>query len=284
VPVLVLKVDIDTRRGMRVGLPALMEILAGRSVHASFFVSFGPDRSGLAVLQLVRPRFLLKMIRTNAPGMYGLKSALYGTILPAPLIGAGFPEAVRQLAEGGHEIACHAWDHRLWQDWLHLMSARHIARWFVKMVEAYRGITGEKPAGFGAPGWLMNFKALKTVSDFDFNYLSCTRAEEPFIFQENGMVEIPSNLPCIEETGVDGVLEKLKSRADSSVIQVLPVHAEVEGGLYRKQFAHILDVALSLGYTIKKMVDAVRDIDRSALSTRPLKLGMIPGRAFKCSI
>lgn len=98
------------------------------------------------------------------------------------------------------------------------------------------------------------------------------------------MVEIPSNLPCIEETGVDGVLEKLKSRADSSVIQVLPVHAEVEGGLYRKQFAHILDVALSLGYTIKKMVDAVRDIDRSALSTRPLKLGMIPGRAFKCSI
>mgnify|MGYP000878157070 CR=1 FL=1 len=37
-------------------------------------------------------------------------------------------------------------------------------------------------------------------------------------------------------------------------------------------------------FQVFQMVDAVRDIDRSALSTRPLKLGMIPGRAFKCSI
>ena len=282
--VLVLKVDIDTLRGMREGLPSIVALLDKRSLEGSFFVSFGPDRSGLALLQLLRPRFLLKMIRTNAPGMYGLKTALYGTILPAPLIGAGFPEAVRQLTAGGHETACHAWDHRLWQDWLHRMSTDSIALWFEKMVGAYRSITGKNPSGFGAPGWRMDVRALKAAARYDFSYLSCTRAEEPFVFQENGMIEIPSNLPCIEEVGVEGVIQKLTTRAESGVIQVLPVHAEVEGGLYRKQFEQVLDLAQSLGYTIKKLIDAVRDIDTDKLKTRSLKLGMIPGRAFKCSI
>ena len=282
--VLVLKVDIDTLRGMREGLPSIAASLDRRSLKGSFFVSFGPDRSGLAVLQLLRPRFLLKMIRTNAPGMYGLKTALYGTLLPAPLIGAGCPEAVRQLNGSGHETACHAWDHRLWQDWLHLMSRDSIAGWFEKMVDAYRSTTGKKPSGFGAPGWRMDVRTLEAAAQYDFTYLSCTRAEEPFRFEENGMIEVPSNLPCIEEVGVAGVIEKLKMRADSTVIQVLPVHAEVEGGMYREQFEHILDVVQSLGYTVKRMIDAVRDMDTDKLTTRPLKSGMIPGRAFKCSV
>ena len=70
-PDLALKVDVDTFRGMKEGVPAIAEILTGYGLKASFFISFGPDRSGLAVLQLLRPSFLKKMIRTNAPGLYG---------------------------------------------------------------------------------------------------------------------------------------------------------------------------------------------------------------------
>ena len=49
---LVLKIDVDTRLGMQRGVPRLLSLLAAERVRASFFLSMGPDASGLAVFQL----------------------------------------------------------------------------------------------------------------------------------------------------------------------------------------------------------------------------------------
>ena len=281
---LAIKVDIDTFRGMQEGVPRILKALDAHATPASFFVSFGPDRSGLAVLQLLRPKFLKKMIRTNAPSMYGLKTALYGTLLPAPLIGMGFPDTVREIAACGHEVACHAWDHRLWQDWLPLISQKAIGNWFEKMVAAFVSITGRRPAGFGAPGWRMDRRALEAASRHGFTYLSCSRAQQPFVYEENALLEIPSNLPCIEEVGITGVLTALEKNAGSPVVQVLPVHAEVEGGSYAEAFGQILVRARSCGYTFKKCIDAAGAIDLATTECRGLRQGMIPGRAFACTV
>ena len=281
---LALKVDVDTFRGMKEGVPALAAILQEFNLKASFFISYGPDRSGLAVLQLLRPSFLRKMIRTNAPGLYGWKTALYGTLLPAPMIGIAFPEVIKGLKNAGHEIACHAWDHRIWQDWLFLMSRSSIEAWFQKMVDAHKEVTGFNPKAFGAPSWMMDPRSLKVVPAYNLSYLSCTRASEPFVFAENSMLEVPSNLPCIEEVGVQGVMTSIKARAGSPVPQVLPVHAEVEGMVYQRQFRDMLESALSLGFTIRPLQDIASDLEKDKLPVRPLTMGLIPGRAFKCAV
>ena len=283
-PVLALKVDVDTYQGMKDGLPRVVQVLEEYGLSGSFFISFGPDRSGLAILQMVRPRFLTKMIRTNAPGMYGLKTALYGTLLRAPMIGRNFPEAVRSLAEKGHEVACHAWDHRLWQDWLPVMKKKSIVSWFDKMVGEYEDILGRAPKAFGAPGWRMDVRALEIAGVYGFSYFSCSRAQQPFIYAENEMLEIPSNLPCIEEVGVDGVMDTLQRNAQSPYPQVLPVHAEVEGSVYEQAFVRILEKALSLDYVVKSLVDIASHMDPASLPERRLRQGFVQGRAFKCSV
>ncbi len=279
-----LKIDVDTYRGMREGVPALARILDGYGLKGSFFISFGPDRSGLAVLQLLRPAFLKKMLRTNAPGLYGWKTALYGTLLPAPLIGAAVPGAVRSLAAAGHEVACHAWDHRLWQDWLFLMSRRSVERWFERLFSAYERIIGSRPCTFGAPGWLMDRRSLEIVSRYKLDYLSCTRAPAPFIFAENSMLEIPSNMPCIEEAGFEGVMRAIKVGAAGPGPRVLPVHAEVEGILYQKQFREMLDLALSSGCRICPVCEIAETLDRRSLPARRLTMGLLPGRGCKCAV
>src|SRR5689334_8756369 len=82
------RIDVDTFRGAQQGVPAMLEDLARAGVRASFFFSLGPDRSGRAVARFVTRRgFLGKMLRTRAGRMYGWKTALYGTLLPAPMIG-----------------------------------------------------------------------------------------------------------------------------------------------------------------------------------------------------
>jgi hypothetical protein len=283
-PDLALKVDVDTFRGMKEGVPAIAEILAEYGLKASFFISFGPDRSGLAVLQLLRPSFLKKMIRTNAPGLYGWKTALYGTLLRAPMIGIDSPEITQGLIKAGHEVACHAWDHRLWQDWLFLMSRNSIEAWFAKMVGAYVQITGTQPKAFGAPSWMMDKRSLGVVATYNLSYLSCTRATAPFVFAENSMIEVPSNMPCIEEVGADGVMAAIKDRSESHVPQVLPVHAEVEGMMFQGQFKEMLKLAISLGYRICPVEEIASGLEKDKLPVRPLTMGLIPGRAFKCAV
>jgi len=90
--ILGLKVDVDTYVGMKKGVPRLLRTLKDFGVKATFFLSFGPDSSGRAVVQLVKnPLFLKKMLRTGAGRLYGWKTALYGTVLPSPMTALSFP-------------------------------------------------------------------------------------------------------------------------------------------------------------------------------------------------
>ena len=80
---LAVKVDVDTWLGAREGIPRLMEIFAARKIKASFYLSLGPDNSGRAVRRIfTRPGFLGKMIRTRAPGTYGLRTMFMGNAAP----------------------------------------------------------------------------------------------------------------------------------------------------------------------------------------------------------
>src|SRR6516164_3285676 len=79
-----LKVDVDTHQGLAEGLPRLRRVLERERATASFYVAMGPDNSGRAILRVFHNRgFLKKMLRTKAVSMYGLRTILSGTILPA---------------------------------------------------------------------------------------------------------------------------------------------------------------------------------------------------------
>ena len=111
-----LKIDVCTREGMRRGVPALLAALRRARVGASFFLAFGPDCSGRAIVRLLDPQFRRKMARSGAVSLYGWRTLLSGTLLPARAIANGFPDLVRAIAGDGHEVAIHGWNHRRWQD------------------------------------------------------------------------------------------------------------------------------------------------------------------------
>ncbi|PKP95952.1 MAG: hypothetical protein CVT74_18425, partial [Alphaproteobacteria bacterium HGW-Alphaproteobacteria-13] len=56
---------------------------------------------------------------------------------------------------------------------------------------------------FGAPSWRVDDRVLEILGRYRFEYLSCTRAAEPFVYDTLGIPEIPSDLPCFEEAGIE---------------------------------------------------------------------------------
>src|SRR5262249_36765211 len=117
------RIDVHTRRGLDEGVPRLLELFRRFSIRASFFVTMGPDNSGRAIRRALRPSFLAKMWRTNPLKLYGLRTLLSGTLVPARLVGAAAPPILRQIAAEGHEVAPHGWHHVGWQDRIHRLDS-----------------------------------------------------------------------------------------------------------------------------------------------------------------
>ena len=96
-----LKIDVDTDRGTLEGVPRLVSLFERLNVRATFLFSLGPDHTGRAIRRLFRPGFLSKVSRTSVLEHYGLRTLLYGTLLPGPDIGRR--AGAQQRAPG------HAW-------------------------------------------------------------------------------------------------------------------------------------------------------------------------------
>ena len=280
-----LKIDVDTYEGMKRGVPCLLHTLKEFRLPATFFLSIGPDNSGRAIMQLIKnPLFLKKMMRTNAVGLYGWKTAFYGTLLPAPMIALSFPDLVRQIIADGHEVQFHAWDHRCWQDELDTKSEKWIRNWFVQGTAGFEKLTGFRPTAFGAPSWLINDRVLTIVKEYKFDYISCTRAKSPFIQEIADLVEISSDLPCFEELAARNGVSILTDLLRDKGSHILPVHAEVEGGIFNARFRELLKNVFDLGITVLPLRDIKKKLVLKDLPVRKYKLELLPGRHSACAV
>ena len=157
---LAIKIDVDTYRGTRDGVPALARLLKKRGVPATFLFSLGPDNTGRALRRIFRKGFLKKCLRSNVAGNYGIKTLLYGTLLPAPKIARLCSEQMAAVAGDGFECGIHCWDHFKWQDYLPTMRDTEVEAEFSNALAEFEKVFGAEAKCCGAPGWQISPAAL----------------------------------------------------------------------------------------------------------------------------
>jgi peptidoglycan/xylan/chitin deacetylase (PgdA/CDA1 family) len=285
-----LKVDCDTYVGTREGVPRLVEILARRGIRATFFFTFGPDRSGVAARRIfTRPGFLKKMLRSRAVSLYGVRTALYGTLLPSPMIGERCSAVMRAAADAGHETGVHAWDHVGWHDGLDRMSPEAIREETERAHGAYERTFGHPAPAAAAAGWTVNDRSLEIEGERGLLYASNTRGGAPFFprvsGRPGGTLEIPSTLPTLDETLAWPQLptdedQRRFFRELAAGTQVHTVHAEVEGRSKAPLFQAILDDWLAAGARFPTLSELAREVleRREEVPVRPVVRAAFPGR------
>jgi undecaprenyl phosphate-alpha-L-ara4FN deformylase len=281
-----LRIDVDTFRGTRLGVPNLCQLLARHGFQATFFFSVGPDNMGRHLWRLLRPAFLWKMLRTRAASLYGWDILLRGTFGPGPIIGKKLSHIIRAAADEGHEIGLHAWDHYAWQAHIDTMDAEAIHDALGRGVELLTEVLGRHPVCSAVPGWKCNDLVLREKAKFAFRYNSDCRGDDIFRpvagGKELSQPQIPVTLPTYDEVigrhGVsdDDYNEYMIARLDPGRLNVLTIHAEVEGIACREMFVRFVEDVLSKGHSfvpLGTLVDESSRIGRAVITPRA-----VPGR------
>ncbi|WP_455599406.1 polysaccharide deacetylase family protein [Cloacibacillus sp.] len=287
---LAIKVDVDTLRGYLEGVPRMLALFKRQGIRASIFFSFGPDNSGKAIRRIFRPGFISKMMRTKAPSTYGLKTLMYGTLLPAPLIVPSDPSIVRRAYDGGHEVGVHAWDHVYVQDCLERISKEEYLSLYRKAEALYKDICGRAPTEIAAPGWQLSHAVLEAEQELGLAYASDVRGYSPFmpVFEgvEYGVPQIPTTLPTMDEIyGLPGINDVTIPKAWLDGMDkewnVLTVHAEMEGISKLTVFENFLNMAKALGTEFRTLGEYARE---ASLPRGEIVMGTLTGRAGTLAI
>lgn len=286
---LALKIDVDTLRGTREGVPRLVELLRRHQAGATFLFSLGPDHTGRAIKRVFRRGFLGKVQRTSVVEHYGIKTLLYGTVLPGPDIGKSAAAEMRAVRDAGFECGIHCWDHVRWQDGVAVADESWARAEMQKAVTRYTEIFGVAPRTHGAAGWQMNAGAYRLESQFGFAYASDARGSGPFVPVVEGreipVPQLPTTLPTLDELiGIDSctaanVHEALLAHTEPRRDHVFTLHAELEGAKLLPVFERLLEGWRGQGYELVATAGYFATLDPMRLPRYTVTMGEVPGRS-----
>ncbi len=288
---LALKIDVDTYRGTRDGVPRLLKLLARHRAQATFLFSLGPDHTGRAIRRVFRPGFVRKVSRTSVVSHYGIATLLYGTLLPGPDIGRRCAEDMRAVRREGFEVGIHSYDHVEWQDRVRHAGAAWTQREMQRACDRFQEVFGEPAQIHGAAGWQMNLYAYRLTQRLGFRYCSDTRGTRPFVPIYNAEIiacpQLPTTLPTLDELiGLDGITVGNVSRHLLDLTlnppptgHVYTLHAELEGNKLSAAFEELLAGWRAQGYSLVTLREYAEGLDVSRLPRHVVAEGAIPGRS-----
>ncbi len=288
-----LKIDVDTDRGTAEGVPRLASLLERLDVRATFLFSLGPDQTGRAIKRAFRRGFLGKVRRTSVVKHYGVRTLLYGTLLPGPHIGRRRAALMRAIAGQGFEVGVHTYNHVRWQDGVARADSAWTRRELQLAHDQFTQIFGRAPLVHGAAGWQVNEFVPQLEQEFGFQYASDARGVGPFMPLVQGIEvpvpQLPTTLPTLDELvgredldgvePVDHLLALTRTTHSDRGDHVYTLHAELEGGLFSKSFERLLRGWQAEEIGLTDMASYAASLDRAQLPRCPLVAGTVPGRS-----
>ncbi len=288
---LALKVDVDTERGTRLGVPALAALFRELEIPACFLYSVGPDNTGKAIRRVFRPGFFQKVSRTSVVKLYGVRTLLNGTLLPAPHIGRRHQELLRKVAAQGFETGIHCYDHFNWQDYVRTMSLEKVRAEFTRARTEFQRIFGFHAQTAGAAGWQVSAASKQAYDEARLLYASDTRGAFPFFPRMNGVVfktlEIPSTLPTFDELigrpefPEEKIVGHYLDLLSDERLNVFTLHAEIEGMGKIELFRTLLKSCRARGVEFVRLDETARNLlhNREAIPVCDLVMAEVDGRS-----
>ena len=261
-------------------MPRLASLLRKHRLAATFYFSVGPDHTGRALRRVFRKGFARKVARTSVLKHYGLKTLMYGVLLPGPDIGRAAGTTCAESTTRDSRSACTPTITCAGR----IMSPRRMppgrARNSSAAWRAFERVFGFPPQSHAAAGWQINQHGLELEREYGLQVCEryARRSAVPIRFCREVRVRArscrrrcPRSMSSWDATGstrpniADAVFRL--SAAPARALQVFTLHAELEGMRLHEAFESLLVKWRAAGAAIACMADVRALALRRALPT-----------------
>lgn len=294
-PKLALKVNVDTYRGSREGIPRLLALFEKYQANATFFLNLGPDETAYGRAKHLPPRltagFWNKTGHLSLPTHYGWLSFLRGRVLSSPIIGKKCQAIFQGLRVAGFEVGVQGWSSARWQTDIATADNAWTEKEMAKAIERFTRIFGLAPEVHGAAGWKMNRHALRLTQQGGFHYASDCRGQHPFFPVWQGepvhCLQLPTTLPTLdelmftqhldEERVAGYLLNQSQEIPAHGFGHVFTLHADLEGMKRLPQLEILLAGWKQQGYELVSLSQLAHGLDISQIPFHNVSMNEYPG-------
>jgi peptidoglycan/xylan/chitin deacetylase (PgdA/CDA1 family) len=164
----VIRIDLESDKGIREGVPRLLDLMKKYHIKGSFYLTMGGESS---IIEIIRYRKKMRNSAERTIKLWSLKEKLRMVLFPKDFVKSNL-NVLKRVIKEGHELGIHGWKHRAWTRGDDKINyEKHIKR----AIQRYKEIFGILPKSFSAPGFNTNSRILKVleknhikfISDFD---------------------------------------------------------------------------------------------------------------------
>jgi undecaprenyl phosphate-alpha-L-ara4FN deformylase len=285
-----LRCDVDFGVGLARGVPYLLDVLERHKMHATFYVTMGPDGFRQHTSRLGSATYRSRIRRMNPLGMIRAFGPVYLARQALGLtgtVGLGQPKVLRRIVAEGHELGVHGFDHYWWAENVQVADRHALKNDMDRALAALKRTTGRDASAWASPNWRCTAKSLALVDEYGFSYGADTRGSAPFVPDVPGYTgrtpQLPISLPCLHEisdylnTTDPAEIRREFMRHVKPGYNVWCIHDYYEGVLRREMFDAVIADLVGAGWTLVPIATLADELRPLELASSRIVSARMPG-------
>ena len=199
----VVRIDLESDRGIREGLPRLLDLFKKHNILGSFYLTMGGESN---IFEILENRGPMKGSAKRKIKIWSFWDKLRIVLFPKKFVRRN-KDILKRILEEDHELGLHGYKHRVWTRNLGSLDLNFEIK---RMVEEYNHIFGVRPISFAAPGFNTNNKVLRILEMEGIRYISDFLGRKNYGKLKNIPIEICglNRMPFIEYHVGEGKSDK----------------------------------------------------------------------------
>lgn len=161
----VIRIDLESQKGIRDGLPRLLKLFKKHNVKGSFYLTMGGESN---IFEILKNRGKLKTAGTRNIKLWSFKDKLRMVLMPSDFVSKN-KKTLKRILEEDHELGLHGWKHR---EWTRNLDKVNVKKRLNQMIYRYKRYFGTYPTSWTSPGFNINKSVLLELKNKEITHIS----------------------------------------------------------------------------------------------------------------